>query len=126
MSARGHGLPQVFHCAPCRAAQHGPGGGLNSGRIDPETFHDDALSAAVPLGRFLFISLITLISPLLGMSADKLGEFPGDKPPAAQVQPTDLEELTRFLEDDFNGNRVVVDCSASQERNRSCPSVTVA
>jgi homoserine dehydrogenase len=28
---------------------------------------------------------------------------------------TDLEGLTRFLEDDFNGNRVVIDCTASQE-----------
>jgi len=33
----------------------------------------------------------------------------------AGVEPTDLETLTRFLNDDFNGNRVVIDCSASQE-----------
>ena len=31
------------------------------------------------------------------------------------MEATDLEALTRFMEDDFNGNRVVVDCSASQE-----------
>jgi len=30
-------------------------------------------------------------------------------------QPADLVELTRFLNDDFNGNRVIIDCSASQE-----------
>ena len=31
------------------------------------------------------------------------------------VQPTDLDELTRFLNDDYNGNRVVIDCTASVE-----------
>lgn len=30
------------------------------------------------------------------------------------VKPSDLDELSRFLNDDFNGNRVVIDCSASQ------------
>ena len=29
-------------------------------------------------------------------------------------QPNDLEALAKFLSDDYNGNRVVVDCSASQ------------
>jgi len=33
----------------------------------------------------------------------------------ADVAPTDLEALTRFLNEDFNGNRVVVDCTASQD-----------
>ena len=32
-----------------------------------------------------------------------------------EVQKTDLEVLTRFLNEDFNGNRVVIDCTASQE-----------
>jgi len=36
-------------------------------------------------------------------------------PDATDVQPTDLEELTRFLNEDYNGNRVVIDCTASQE-----------
>ena len=31
------------------------------------------------------------------------------------VQPTDLDELTRFLNDDYNGNRVVIDCTGSQD-----------
>jgi len=30
-------------------------------------------------------------------------------------QPTDLQALTDFLADDFNGNRVVIDCTASQD-----------
>jgi len=30
-------------------------------------------------------------------------------------QPANLNDLTAFLEDDFNGNRVVIDCTASQE-----------
>jgi len=33
----------------------------------------------------------------------------------ADSQPADLNELTSFLADDFNGNRIVVDCTASQE-----------
>jgi len=33
----------------------------------------------------------------------------------ADVAPTDLEALTRFLNEDFNGNRVVIDCTASQD-----------
>jgi len=32
-----------------------------------------------------------------------------------ETQPTDLDELTNFLRDDFNGNRVVIDCTASQQ-----------
>jgi aspartokinase/homoserine dehydrogenase 1 len=31
------------------------------------------------------------------------------------MQPNDLEALAKFLSDDYNGNRVVIDCSASQE-----------
>ena len=31
------------------------------------------------------------------------------------VEPTDLEELTRFLNEDYNGNRVVIDCTGSQD-----------
>jgi len=30
-------------------------------------------------------------------------------------QPTDLDALTSFLDGDFNGNRVVIDCTASQD-----------
>mmetsp|Transcript_19002 Transcript_19002/g.48628 ORF Transcript_19002/g.48628 Transcript_19002/m.48628 type:complete len:985 (+) Transcript_19002:66-3020(+) len=30
------------------------------------------------------------------------------------AEPTDLDALTRFLNEDYNGNRVVIDCSASQ------------
>jgi len=33
----------------------------------------------------------------------------------AQVQPADLDALSAFLKDDYNGNRVVVDVSASQD-----------
>jgi len=33
----------------------------------------------------------------------------------ADAVATDLDDLTRFLEDDFNGNRIVIDCTASQE-----------
>lgn len=36
-------------------------------------------------------------------------------PGADGCESTDLEELTSFLNDDFNGNRVVIDCSAEQE-----------
>jgi len=32
-----------------------------------------------------------------------------------KVQASDLDELTAFLNEDYNGNRVVIDCSASQE-----------
>merc|ERR1719359_2618654 len=32
-----------------------------------------------------------------------------------QVQKADLETLTEFLANDFNGNRVVVDCSDAQD-----------
>jgi len=31
------------------------------------------------------------------------------------VEPTDLGALTAFLEDDFNGNRIIIDCTASQD-----------
>ena len=31
------------------------------------------------------------------------------------VVPADLDALTAFLEDDFNGNRIVIDCTASQD-----------
>ena len=31
------------------------------------------------------------------------------------VEATDLDALTRFLNEDYNGNRVIIDCSASQE-----------
>jgi len=31
------------------------------------------------------------------------------------AQPTNLDDLTNFLEDDFNGNRVIIDCTASQD-----------
>jgi len=31
-----------------------------------------------------------------------------------QVEKADLEALTKFMQDDFNGNRVIIDCSASQ------------
>ena len=34
---------------------------------------------------------------------------------ADKVTPTDLDALTRFLNEDYNGNRVVIDCSASQD-----------
>jgi len=34
---------------------------------------------------------------------------------AVATTENDLDELTRFLNDDFNGNRVVIDCSASQD-----------
>jgi aspartokinase/homoserine dehydrogenase 1 len=34
---------------------------------------------------------------------------------ADKVQPNDLDELTKFLNEDYNGNHVIVDCSASQE-----------
>jgi aspartokinase/homoserine dehydrogenase 1 len=33
----------------------------------------------------------------------------------ADSQPADLNELTAFLVDDFNGNRIVIDCTSSQE-----------
>jgi aspartokinase/homoserine dehydrogenase 1 len=33
----------------------------------------------------------------------------------ATVQPSDLDALTAFLNEDYNGNRVVIDCSASQQ-----------
>ena len=33
----------------------------------------------------------------------------------AESEPADLDTLTTFLEDDFNGNRIVIDCTASQE-----------
>ena len=32
-----------------------------------------------------------------------------------ESEPADLKKLTEFLEDDYNGNRVVIDCTASQE-----------
>ena len=32
-----------------------------------------------------------------------------------ESEPADLKQLTEFLEDDYNGNRVVIDCTASQE-----------
>jgi aspartokinase/homoserine dehydrogenase 1 len=34
---------------------------------------------------------------------------------AEDTQEADLKELTAFLEDDYNGNRIVIDCTASQE-----------
>merc|ERR1719456_989589 len=30
------------------------------------------------------------------------------------AKPNDLDELTKFLNEDYNGNRVIVDCTASQ------------
>ena len=33
----------------------------------------------------------------------------------SECVPADLGELTRFIDDDYNGNRVVIDCTASQE-----------
>ena len=35
-------------------------------------------------------------------------------------EPADLKKLTEFLEDDYNGNRVVIDCTASQEVRPDC------
>ena len=36
-------------------------------------------------------------------------------PGSPGTEASDLDELTRFLNDDYNGNRVVIDCSASQD-----------
>ena len=33
----------------------------------------------------------------------------------AESETADLKKLTEFLEDDYNGNRIVIDCTASQE-----------
>ena len=33
----------------------------------------------------------------------------------AESEAADLKKLTEFLEDDYNGNRIVIDCTASQE-----------
>lgn len=39
-----------------------------------------------------------------------------------QGEPADLEKLTRFMEDDYNGNRVLIDCTSSQASPLSfCP-----
>ena len=35
-------------------------------------------------------------------------------------EPADLKKLTEFLEDDYNGNRVAIDCTASQEVRPDC------
>jgi len=38
-----------------------------------------------------------------------------DNAEGASSEPTDLDALSAFLRDDYNGNRVVIDCTASQE-----------
>ena len=56
-------------------------------------------------------------SDAMRLSYDGIQDCAGADCMSAQndnVEPTDLEELTRFLNEDYNGNRVVVDCTGSR------------
>jgi len=57
-------------------------------------------------------------SDAMRLSYDGIQDCAGADCMSAQndnVEPTDLEELTRFLNEDYNGNRVVVDCTGSED-----------
>lgn len=57
---------------------------------------------------------VTAVSGSKEMRLDYNGIDPtGDA--LGEGEPADLTKLTEFVEDDYNGNRVVIDCTASQE-----------
>ena len=88
--------------------------------------HPERLELRPHLPSSPYISLNLPISPshlarqvtAMSGSKDMRLDYNGIDPTAAALgegEPADLKKLTEFLEDDYNGNRVVIDCTASQE-----------
>ena len=77
------------------------------------------ISLYLPISPSHLAHQVTAVSGSKEMRLDYNGIDPtGDA--LGESEPADLKKLTEFLEDDYNGNRVVIDCTASQEVRPDC------
>ena len=98
--------------------------------LDQLTESRKLLTDATDAGKRKAVSDLNIDFKLTAVSSSKAMRLSYDGiDPAGDVladsQPANLNELTAFLEDDFNGNRIIIDCTASQEV-RATPQPTLA
>jgi len=98
----------------------GATGAVGSEFLDQLTESKKLLTDATCAGKRKAVSDLNIDFKLTAVSSSKVMRLSYDGlDPSGDVlatsQPADLETLTEFVEDDFNGNRIVIDCTASQE-----------
>ena len=98
----------------------GATGAVGGEFLDQLTESRKLLTDATDAGKRKAVSDLNIDFKLTAVSSSKAMRLSYDGiDPAGDVladsQPANLNELTAFLEDDFNGNRIIIDCTASQE-----------
>ena len=98
----------------------GATGAVGGEFLDQLTESRKLLTDATDAGKRKAVSDLNIDFKLTAVSSSKAMRLSYDGiDPAGDVladsQPANLNELTAFLEDDFNGNRIIIDYTASQE-----------